>query len=119
METIKRVGRYTVAIELFTDVTAGLRLVVAPEGEELPTEEELAAAAEAEAGGAGSAAAEAPEELGAPEAPEELGAPDGAPDVDWPAPADETGTGFAAAATVAAEDAFGESFADEPADGTR
>jgi large subunit ribosomal protein L9 len=112
METIKRVGRYTVGIELFTDVNAGIRLVVAPEGEELPTEEELAAAAEAEAeaGGAGAAAAEAPEELGAPDA---------APDVDWPTPADETGTGFAAAATVAAEEAVGEPFADEPADNTR
>ncbi len=48
-ETIKRVGRYTVPVEVFVDVTAELRLVVAPEGEELPTEEELAAAAEAEA----------------------------------------------------------------------
>jgi large subunit ribosomal protein L9 len=46
MDTIKRVGRYTVPLDLFTDVTAELRLVVAPEGEELPTEEELAAAAE-------------------------------------------------------------------------
>jgi large subunit ribosomal protein L9 len=56
MDTIKRIGRYTVPLELFTDVTAKLRLVVAPEGEELPPEEELAeleaqerAAAEAEA----------------------------------------------------------------------
>jgi large subunit ribosomal protein L9 len=48
LETIKRVGRYTAPIEVFTDVVAELRLVVAPEGEELPTEEELAAAAEAE-----------------------------------------------------------------------
>jgi large subunit ribosomal protein L9 len=46
MDTIKRVGRYTVPLELFTDVTAELRLVVAPAGEELPPEEELAAAAE-------------------------------------------------------------------------
>jgi large subunit ribosomal protein L9 len=52
METIKRVGRYSVPVELFVDVTAELRLAVAPEGEELPSEEELAAeeaAAEAEA----------------------------------------------------------------------
>jgi large subunit ribosomal protein L9 len=48
-ETIKRVGRYTVPVEVFTDVTAELRLVVAPEGVEPPTEEELAAAAAAEA----------------------------------------------------------------------
>ncbi len=42
METIKRIGRYTVPFEVFTDVTAELKLVVAPEGEELPPEEELA-----------------------------------------------------------------------------
>jgi large subunit ribosomal protein L9 len=56
-DTIKRVGRYTVPVELFTDVTAELRLVVAPEGVEPPTEEELAAAAEAEAAEAEAAAA--------------------------------------------------------------
>ena len=49
LETIKRVGRYTVPVELFVDVTAELRLVVAPEGQELPSEEELAAVAAAEA----------------------------------------------------------------------
>jgi large subunit ribosomal protein L9 len=36
MDTIKRVGRYTVPVELFTDVTAELHLVVAPEGVEPP-----------------------------------------------------------------------------------
>ena len=43
METIKRIGRYTVPFEVFGDVVAELHLVVAPEGEELPPEEELAA----------------------------------------------------------------------------
>jgi large subunit ribosomal protein L9 len=43
METIKRIGRYTVPFEVFGDVVAELRLVVAPEGQELPPEEELAA----------------------------------------------------------------------------
>jgi large subunit ribosomal protein L9 len=43
METIKRIGRYTVPFEVFTDVVAELKLVVAPEGQELPSEEELAA----------------------------------------------------------------------------
>src|SRR3954447_17402612 len=42
METIKRIGRYRVNVALFPDVDAALRLVVAPEGEELPPEEELA-----------------------------------------------------------------------------
>ena len=45
METIKRVGRYTVGFEVFPEVIAQLKLVVAPEGEELPSEEELAALA--------------------------------------------------------------------------
>ena len=52
METIKRIGRYTVPFEVFPDVIAELKLVVAPEGEELPPEQELAeleAAAQAEA----------------------------------------------------------------------
>jgi large subunit ribosomal protein L9 len=61
LEPIKRIGRYVVPVELFTDVTAELRLVVAPEGQELPPEEELeaAAAAEAEAEAAAAAAEEA------------------------------------------------------------
>jgi large subunit ribosomal protein L9 len=51
MDTIKRIGRYNVPLELFAEVTAELHLAVAPEGQELPSAEELAAleAAEAEA----------------------------------------------------------------------
>jgi large subunit ribosomal protein L9 len=45
MDAVKRVGRYTVPVELFTDVVAELKLVVAPEGQELPPDEELAATA--------------------------------------------------------------------------
>jgi large subunit ribosomal protein L9 len=41
MEPIKRIGRYTVSVEVFADVTAELKLVVAPEGEELPPQEAL------------------------------------------------------------------------------
>jgi large subunit ribosomal protein L9 len=52
LDTIKRIGRYTVPLELFTDVTVELKLVVAPEGQELPSEKELAAVAEAEAAAA-------------------------------------------------------------------
>lgn len=59
MTTIKRVGRFTVPVELFQDVTAELKVAVAPEGQELPAEEELAAleaaAAEAEAADAAEA----------------------------------------------------------------
>jgi large subunit ribosomal protein L9 len=48
-ESIKRIGRYQVPVELFPDVTATLRLAVVPEGGELPPEEELEALAAAEA----------------------------------------------------------------------
>jgi large subunit ribosomal protein L9 len=75
METIKRIGRYTVPFEVFTDVVAELKLVVAPEGEELPPEEELAALAEqeraeAEAAAAAAAAVEPEPELEAETVPE-------------------------------------------------
>ena len=59
MQTIKRIGRFTVPVDLFTDVTAELKLAVAPEGQELPAEEELAALAAAEAEAAAAAEAEA------------------------------------------------------------
>src|SRR6266480_466384 len=68
LEPIKRVGRYVVPVELFTDVTAELRLVVAPEGHELPPEEELEAAAAAEADAAAQAAAAADAERAEAEA---------------------------------------------------
>jgi len=42
MATIKRIGRYTVPFEVFPEVVAELKLVVAPEGQELPPDEELA-----------------------------------------------------------------------------
>jgi large subunit ribosomal protein L9 len=40
-EPIKRIGRYSVAVEVFTDVTVEVRTLVVPEGGELPPEEEL------------------------------------------------------------------------------
>ena len=61
---IKRIGRYTVPFEVFPDVVAELRLVVAPEGQELPPEEELAAL-EAEEAAANAPAAEAAPEAAA------------------------------------------------------
>ena len=48
MNTIKRIGRYRVSFEIFTDVVVELKVSVAPEGQELPPEEELLALAEAE-----------------------------------------------------------------------
>src|SRR6266508_6174894 len=47
-DTIKRIGRYQVPIELFQDVTVEVRTLVVPEGGELPPEEELEALAAAE-----------------------------------------------------------------------
>ena len=105
MTTIKRIGRYTVPVELYADVTAELKLAVAPEGQELPTEAELAAleaaeqaeqaeteaaeAAEAEAAAEAVAAVEAEE---GPE-PDEAGEADveaeAAPAAEEPAPAEE------------------------------
>ena len=43
-EPIKKVGRYEVPVELFTDVTVDVRTLVVPEGGELPPEEETPAA---------------------------------------------------------------------------
>ena len=39
-EPIKRIGRYEVPIELFTDVDVAVKIAVVPEGGELPPEEE-------------------------------------------------------------------------------
>src|SRR5439155_22752460 len=74
LEPIKRVGRYTVPIELFTDVTVELRLVVAPEGGELPPDEQPAAAAAAEADAAADAEATADAEHAVAEAAVEAAA---------------------------------------------
>lgn len=72
VDTIKRIGRYTVPVDVFEGVTAELKLMVVPEGGELPPEEELAAmeaaeaaeaAAEASAAAAGVAAAAATEAI--------------------------------------------------------
>ena len=48
LDTIKRIGRFQVPIELFTDVTAEVRTLIVPEGGELPPEEELEAMAAAD-----------------------------------------------------------------------
>jgi large subunit ribosomal protein L9 len=59
MDAIKRIGRYAVPFEIFPDVVAELKLVVAPEGQELPPEEELAAMEAEEAAATAAAAAPA------------------------------------------------------------
>jgi large subunit ribosomal protein L9 len=91
METIKRIGRYTVPFEVFGDVVAELRLVVAPEGQELPPEEELAALEAQEHAEAQADARAAAEETAEAEAAVEAVAEDedeAAADVEEPAAAE-------------------------------
>src|SRR5688572_21022174 len=60
-DSIRRIGRYAIPIQIFEDVTVEVKTLVVPEGGELPPEEELAAmeAAEAEEQAAREAEAEA------------------------------------------------------------
>ena len=64
-EPLKRIGRYQVPIELFTDVTVETRVLVVPEGGELPPEEELQAMEDAAAAEAAAAEAAIEEERAA------------------------------------------------------
>lgn len=49
IDPIKRIGRYSVPIDVFQDVSVEVKTLVVPEGGELPPEEELAAMEAAEA----------------------------------------------------------------------
>jgi large subunit ribosomal protein L9 len=49
IDTIKRIGRYTVPIDVYEGVVAEVKTLVVPEGGELPPEEELAAMEAADA----------------------------------------------------------------------
>ncbi len=104
VDPIKRIGRYSIPIELFQDVHVEVKTLVVPEGGELPPEEELAAleaaeaaAAEAEAetspaeSEAAIAAALADDEPEAPQAAELEVAGEAEPGVEHPeAPSSET-----------------------------
>ncbi len=98
MDTIKRIGRYSVPFEVFPEVVAELKLVVAPEGEELPPAEELAALEAQEAAEAAAAAAAAK-----PAAPEYL-----------PEAEERTVTAAEAAEAAPLEPVADEPAADEP-----
>lgn len=102
IDPIKRIGRYSVPIDLFEDVRVEVKTLVVPEGGELPPEEELhaledaEAAAEAEAEAAHVEAESAIAEVIAAEELEESDAAletDGAPELDeeHAAEADKTG----------------------------
>jgi len=59
IDPIKRIGRYSIPIEVFQDVDVEVKTLVVPEGGELPPEEELAALEAAEAVAEAAAAAQA------------------------------------------------------------
>ena len=59
IDPIKRIGRYSIPIEVFSDVRVEVKTLVVPEGGELPPEEELAALEAAEAEAAAAVQAEA------------------------------------------------------------
>jgi large subunit ribosomal protein L9 len=61
-DSIRRIGRYSIPVQIFEDVTVEVKTLVVPEGGELPPEEELAALEAAEAEAAASEEAEAEEQ---------------------------------------------------------
>lgn len=84
IEALKRIGRYSVPIQVFEGVVAEVKTLVVPEGGELPPEEELAALEAAEAAAAAAATETASASAVDVEAmaiaeglPEQGGSPDG------------------------------------------
>jgi large subunit ribosomal protein L9 len=63
VESLKRIGRFSVPVHVFEGVMAEVKTLVVPEGGELPPEEELAAMEAAEAAEAAAAAPPAAEAL--------------------------------------------------------
>ena len=92
IDNLKRIGRYEVPIDLFQDVQVEVKLVVVPEGGELPSEDELEAMAAAERAEEEAAALPA-EEPAYEELVEEepsLPAAEAEPEPEWRAGADAT-----------------------------
>ena len=108
-ESVKRVGRFEVPVEVFTDVTAAVRLEVVPEGGDISQMEELQAAAEAEeAAAAAEAAAVAEAEATAEAEQVEI--------VEAPEPGEDDGAPLTAAEAAEAAEPEGavEALAEEP-----
>jgi large subunit ribosomal protein L9 len=113
MDTIKRIGRYSVPVEVFADVTAELKLVVAPEGEELPPQAELDQLEAAETAAAEAVAAAAAEADLYEDAPaEETVEPEPVAAEDEPA-ADTGGEGDGAVQDAAEQDAAEQDVAEQ------
>ena len=90
---IKRIGRYSIPVDIFQDVRVELRTEVIPEGGELPSEEELEAMeaterAEHEAPAEESHLEEILAEADAAEAAETEAEPEAEPEPEWRADAD-------------------------------
>jgi large subunit ribosomal protein L9 len=109
IDTIKRIGRYDVPIELFQDVRVDVNTQVVPEGGELPSDEELAAmeAEERAEQHQAEAPSEGPSELEAVLSAEEV--PEEPEPTDEPEPEDELPP-----AAEAAPEVEGESRPEEP-----
>jgi large subunit ribosomal protein L9 len=95
IDTIKRIGRYQVPLDLFQGVTVEVRTLVVPEGGELPSDEELAAMEAAESPQPAPAEAEGPAEIEdlldeppAPETDAEESETEAAAEPDWRADAE-------------------------------
>jgi len=106
IDTIKRIGRFEVPIELFQDVQATVNTHVVPEGGELPSDEELAAM---EAQERGEPEVQATEEVQPAAAAPML---DEASPAEEPAPADEAEE--AAESDDAEPEAIAEAAVEEP-----
>jgi len=104
-ESIKRIGRYEVPVELFADVAATLRLAVVPEGGELPPEEELEALDQVAAQEEAAAAAEAEEARAAAEAATEAAVAEAEAEAEAVAEAEEQRTDEPADAEAPSEPA--------------
>ena len=103
IDTIKRIGRYDVPIELFQDVRVDVNTQVVPEGGELPSDEELAAmeAEERAEQQQAEAPSEGPSELEAVLSAEDV--PEEPEPTDEPEPADELPPAAEAAPEVEGE----------------
>jgi len=88
-EPIKRIGRFQVPIELFTDVSVELRTLVVPEGGELPPEDDAEAQVEATDGAVPEPQAEAAEAPVPLDAAAENASDAAASEDTGPAPAEE------------------------------
>jgi large subunit ribosomal protein L9 len=117
-DPIKRIGRYSIPIELFQEVVVEVKTLVVPEGGELPPEEELEALEAAEAADAASAVAAAEVEHAEAESAiaEALAEDELEPEDAGDAEPSETGSSVASAGDSSEVDAGDTEPASEPAD---